>query len=104
MDRLVSRYIAKGSDPGRYFTKITNGSFGIMGLIGCFGIASSYAEQFKTDGKSAGVIAIASYFIVTPSIMSGDKVPLEGMPYGYLGSSGLFIAIIICLITGEIFQ
>ncbi len=86
------------------FAKITNGSFGIMGLIGCYGIAASYAEQFKTDGKSAGVIAIAAYFIVTPSIMSGDKVPLEGMPYGYLGSKGLFIAIIIGLITGGLFQ
>ena len=94
----------KGVTLADIFSKITNGSFGIMGLIGCFGIASSYAEQFKTDGKSAGVIAIASYFVVTPSIMSGDKVPLEGMPYGYLGSSGLFIAIIIGLITGGIFQ
>lgn len=86
------------------FNKIVNGSFGILGLIGCFGIASSYAEQHHTDGKSAGVIALASFFVVTPSIMSGDKAPLEGMPYGYLGSKGLFIAIIIGLIAGGIFQ
>ncbi|GBG94189.1 cellobiose-specific PTS system IIC component [Ligilactobacillus salitolerans] len=84
--------------------KITNGSFGIMGLLGCYGVAASYADQHGTDSKSAGVIAIAAYFIVTPSVMSGDKVPLEGMPYGYLGSKGLFIAIIIGLVTGGIFQ
>ncbi|WP_179395940.1 PTS sugar transporter subunit IIC [Lacticaseibacillus absianus] len=86
------------------FNKIVNGSFGILGLIGAFGIASSYAEQHNTDGKSAGVIAVAAFFVVTPSIMSGDKAPLEGMPYGYLGSKGLFIAIIIGLITGGLFQ
>lgn len=86
------------------FNKITNGSFGLLGVIGAFGIASSYAEQYKTDGKSAGVIAVSSFFVLTPSIMSGDKVPLEGMPYGYLGSKGLFIALIIGLVTGYVFQ
>lgn len=86
------------------FNKISNGSFGLLGLVGAFGIASSYAEQHKTDGKSAGIIALASFFVVTPSIMSGDKAPLEGMPYGYLGSKGLFIAIIIGLIAGGLFQ
>lgn len=94
----------EGVSVAAIFTKIVNGSFGLLGLIGCFGIASSYAEQHGTDGKSAGVIALASFFVVTPSIMSGDKAPLEGMPYGYLGSKGLFIAIIIGLLAGGIFQ
>ncbi|BDR59651.1 PTS sugar transporter subunit IIC [Xylocopilactobacillus apicola] len=86
------------------FNKITNGSFGLLGMLGCFGIASSLAEQYKTDGKSAGVIAISSFFVVTPSVFTAGKEPLEGMPYGFLGSKGLFIAIIIGLTTGWIFQ
>ncbi|ATO53532.1 PTS cellobiose transporter subunit IIC [Lactobacillus amylovorus DSM 20531] len=84
--------------------KITNGSFGIMGLIAAFGIAWSYANQRKTDGVSAGIISASVFFILTPSIMSGDKVPVEGFPYTYLGSRGLFVAIIFGLITGWIFQ
>lgn len=86
------------------FNKIVNGSFGLLGVVGAFGIASSYAEQFHTDGKSAGIIAVASFFVMTPSIFTGGKAPLEGMPYGYLGSKGLFIAIIIGLVAGGIFQ
>lgn len=86
------------------FNKITNGSFGLLGMIGTFGIASSFAEQHGTDGKSAGIIAVASYFIVTPSIMSAGKTPLEGMPYDYLGSKGLFIGIVIGLLSASIFQ
>ncbi|WP_125763128.1 PTS sugar transporter subunit IIC [Companilactobacillus hulinensis] len=86
------------------FNKITNGSFGLLGMISSFGIASSFAEQYETDGKSAGVIAVGSFFVVTPSIMTSGKTTLEGMPYGYMGSKGLFIAIILGLITGWIFQ
>lgn len=94
----------KGVTISAIFGKIVNGSFGLIGLISAFGIAASFAEQYKTDGKSAGVIAVASFFVVTPSIMSGDKVPLEGMPYGFLGSQGLFVAILLGLLTGWIFQ
>jgi len=86
------------------FNKIVNASFGLLGVISCYGIASSYAASHDTDGQSAGIIAIASFFAVTPSIMSGGKMPTEGMPYDYLGSKGLFIAIIIGLVAGGIFQ
>lgn len=100
----ITNTASNGTSIADVFNKITNGSFGLLGLIGTFGIASSFAEQHHTDGKSAGIIAVASYFVVTPSVMSAAKVPLEGMPYGYLGSKGLFIGIIIGLLTGWIFQ
>lgn len=93
-----------GASVADIFNKIVNGSFGLLGMVSCFGIASSFAEQKKTDGKSAGIIALASYFVVTPSIMTTGAAPLEGMPYGFLGSKGLFIGILIGLITGQIFQ
>ena len=86
------------------FNKIVNASFGLLGVISCYGIASSYAAYHETDGQSAGIIAIASYFAITPSIFTSGKIVSEGMPYDYLGSKGLFIAIIIGLITGGIFQ
>ena len=93
-----------GTSLADIFNKIVNGSFGILGLIACFGIANSFASQAGTDGVSAGIIAAASYFIVTPSIFSNAKVPAEGMPYGYLGSKGLFVGILIGLLGGWIFQ
>lgn len=86
------------------FTKIVNGSFGLLGLVSAFGIASSLAEQHQTDGKSAGIIALASFFVVTPSIFTSGKVVSQGMPYTYLGSRGLFVAILLGLFTGWAFQ
>lgn len=100
----LAKTAVHGVSIAQILAKITNGSFGIMGLIAAFGIAWSYANQRKTDGVSAGIISASVFFILTPSIMSGDKVPVEGFPYTYLGSRGLFVAIIFGLITGWIFQ
>ncbi len=85
-------------------TKGTNGSFGIMGLVASFGIANSLAKQHGVDGASAGVISLASFVIITPNIFTADKSPIEGMPITYMGSRGLFIAIILGIISAEIFQ
>jgi PTS system cellobiose-specific IIC component len=93
----LAKTAVHGVSIAQILAKITNGSFGIMGLIAAFGIAWSYANQRKTDGVSAGIISASVFFILTPSIMSGDKVPVEGFPYTYLGSRGLFVAIIFGL-------
>lgn len=87
----LAKTTVHGVSIAQILAKITNGSFGIMGLIAVFGV-------------SAGIISASVFFILTPSIMSGDKVPVEGFPYTYLGSRGLFVAIIFGLITGWIFQ
>ena len=100
----LNKTAVHGTSIAQILGKITNGSFGIMGLIAAFGIAWSYANQHKTDGVSAGIISASVFFILTSSIMSGDKVPVEGFPYAYLGSRGLFVAIIFGLISGWIFQ
>lgn len=100
----LAKTAVHGVSIAQILAKITNGSFGIMGLIAAFGIAWSYANQRKTDGVSAGIISASVFFILIPSIMSSDKVPVEGFPYTYLGSRGLFVAIIVGLITGWIFQ
>lgn len=101
---FLTKTAVHGVSLSQIFVKVSNGSFGIMGLIAAFGIAWSYANQHKTDGVSAGILSVATFFILTPSIMSGDKVPAEGFPYAYLGSRGLFVAIIFGLIAGWIFQ
>lgn len=81
--------------------KIVNGSFGIMALVASFGIARSLANTYKVDGTSAGIISLSSFLIVTPNVVSDSG---SGVPYQYVGSNGLFVAIIIALISAEIFR
>lgn len=80
-----------------YLGNIINGTFGLMGLIAVFGIAKRLADSYKLDGTNAGVIAVASYIILIPS--SEGKISL-----GYFGSRGLFIALIVGLITAELYK
>lgn len=85
-----------------YFSKITNGSFGLMGLVAVFGIANSLARHYGKDGVSAGAIALSAFVIVTPDFVVPDVG--SGIDYTYVGSAGLFIAIVIGLLTAEIFS
>lgn len=86
---------------GEWAGRIINGSFGIMGLVASFGIAKSLAEKYDIDGTSVGVLALSSYLVLMPPVVSDAG---KGVPYGLLGSKGLFVAIIVGLITTEIFR
>lgn len=80
---------------------VVNSSFGIMGLISAFGIAQSMAKLYNVDGSSAGVLSVAAWLILTPNIQSDLG---EGVPVAYLGSKGLFIAILVALTSAWLFQ
>lgn len=83
------------------FNKIVDGSFGLMALVTAFGVAYSLGEDYDVDGVSAGIVSLASFIIVTPYI-AGEAG--NGIPYAFVGSSGLFVAIIVGLISAEIFR
>ena len=84
-----------------YLLKGVDSSFGLMGLITSFGVANSLSRQYNVDGISAGVISLSSFIVVTPFI-SGESG--AGIPIGYMGSKGLFVAMIVGIISALIFK
>lgn len=84
-----------------YLWKGVDSSFGLMGLVASFGVAYSYARQHKVDGVSAGIIALSSFIVVTPFV-TGEAG--AGITIGYMGSKGLFVAMVLGIITALIFQ
>ncbi|PTH66554.1 PTS sugar transporter subunit IIC [Staphylococcus arlettae] len=88
----------------QYLLKAVNGTFGLMGLVASFGVAHSIAKQYKTDGVSAGIIAMSAFLVVTPTVMSKGKASEEAIPQIFMGSQGLFVALIIGIVSGLIFQ
>lgn len=76
----------------------------IMALLAVFFIAYSLAERFNKDGLMAGILGLISLLIVTPvgQIKSNDKL-ISYIPFDWIGSKGLFVAIIIGLLTARIY-
>lgn len=97
-----SDWLAAHGDLGTWLGKVVDGSFGLMGIIAAFGIAYNYAKGYQVDPASAGIISLSSFFIVTPKMFDADGA--AGISYGYLGSKGLFVAIIVALISADIFR
>ena len=84
-----------------FLWKGTDSSFGLIGLIASFGIAYSLTNQFGVDGVPSGIISLSSFIVVTPFVSSEAGA---GMPTTYMAAKGLFIAIIIGLLSGYIYQ
>lgn len=73
-----------------------------MALVAVFGIAYRYAQALKIDPVSNGILSLASFILLTPSILSKDGI--QGIGFNFLGASGLFAAILVSLVSTKIFQ
>lgn len=77
---------------------VWNGTFAVLGLLVAFSIAYNLAKSYEVDGLSAGLISIASYIMLVP--VTEDW----GLNFAWLGSQGLFVGIIVSIITTELFR
>ena len=78
----------------------------LMGMTASITIAYRLAESYKEDGLPAGIISLLCFFMLTPYTASHELVEggINGvMPIMYLGSRGLFTALIGSLISTEIY-
>lgn len=74
----------------------------IMSLYVAFGIGYNLANSYKVDPLSGGQIAVAALLLtITPSVVEelGFVMPMQ-----YLGGQGLFVTIIVSIISVEIFR
>ncbi|WP_042265110.1 PTS sugar transporter subunit IIC, partial [Clostridium butyricum] len=81
---------------------MVNNTFGLIALVTSFGIAYRLADSYNTDGLSAGVLALSSFLLVTPIIKDANNT--VGIPFGMLGGKGLFAAIVVAIISAEIYR
>lgn len=78
-------------------------TIGLMAVYSVFLIAYRLAEFEEIDPLSSGIIALISFFIVTPFIQSGEGPHiLTTYSFEWLGAAGLFVAIIVGLLSTKI--
>lgn len=98
-----------GSDWAAHLSVPVSASFDVMTLIAVPGIAYSLGRQFKIDAMQAAVLALVSFFILTP--FTTDFTPegsdavyqVTSLPLKWMGSSGLFLGMIAALVSTRIF-
>jgi len=78
---------------------VWNATFAILGILLSFTIAYNLAKSYGIDGLSAGVISTASYIMLVPGTPND-----WGLDFAWLGSQGLFVAIIVSLLVTELFR
>lgn len=81
-----------------HMNTVVDSTFGVMALISSYGIANALVKEYKLDGNVAGMISLCSFLVVTP--LTKDN----GINMSYMGSKGLFVAILIALSVGEIYR
>ncbi|HLR63838.1 MAG TPA: PTS sugar transporter subunit IIC [Pseudogracilibacillus sp.] len=78
---------------------IWNGTFAILGLLIAFSIAYQLARSYDVEGLPAGFIAAAGYIALAP------ETPNDwGLDFAWLGTQGIFIAIILAIVVGELYR
>ncbi|MGO0062827.1 PTS cellobiose transporter subunit IIC [Brevibacillus fluminis] len=98
----------------QWLTKLlypVNATFDIMALVVSFGVAYRLAEKYKVDPLSAGAISLAAFLLATPytSMFTPDgaatAIKVTGViPVALMGSRGLFVAMILAVLSTEIYR
>lgn len=84
------------------FTPVVNGTNNVMSIFIVFLIARNLTKTLGGDDIFAGITALGAFFIMYPPYMETDAG--AGLATRFLGAEGLFVAMIVGLLTGEIFH
>lgn len=80
-----------------------NAVFSTMSLFISFLVAYRLAEHYEEDRVSSGILALVSFLILTPFIKVEALGNLTVVPTEWIGSKGLFVAMIGSLLWTELF-
>lgn len=84
-------------------------TFDIMTILAIVGIAYSLARQLDIDAIQASATALVAFFIVTPYKINftpkeqNVEYIVKGIPLDWVGSKGLFLGMIVALVSVVIF-
>lgn len=85
------------------FTPVVNGTTNVMSIFIVYLIAKNLTRTLGGDDTFAGITALGAFFIMYPpyveTVDGGSAIST-----GFLGAQGLFVAMIVGLLTGELFH
>lgn len=84
-------------------------SFGLMGIIACIGISYRLSEKYNVDPLTGAVLSFCTFILVTPYQIpflqdTPNKGEVMGVSFNFLGSGGLFVGLIMAVLTVEVYR
>jgi PTS system, lactose/cellobiose family IIC component len=74
----------------------------LISLYLAYSMGSKMAEQYGKEGYSAGLISLASFMLLLPFQVI-NEYGQTAIPTRYLGAAGMFVAMIVGLVTARIY-
>lgn len=93
-----------GDEWQRMFTIPNNISMSMMTVYVVIGIGNELAQAYGLDRMAGIFAALASFFVVTPMHPFAEEGLGIGIPLGNLGAAGLFVGILIAILSVEIIR
>lgn len=84
-------------------TAIVNGSTNILAVFIAFSIAYSYAKRSNANPNIAGLLSLASFFMLAPQSVQNSEEAINAFAMNYLGSEGIIVAILIAIIVSVVY-
>ena len=96
----------------KFMSKPTDATFAIMSIIVVMGIGYSFAGHMNVDKIFGGAISLVSFFLLMPYeiivngdlLVSGTDTVVSGLPLKWVGSSGIFIGMIVAFLSVHIYS
>ena len=85
-------------------------TFNLMGIIACIGISYRLAEKYNVDALTGAVLAFCTFILVTPYNIAFNAEDgkllgnVSGLSFNFLGSAGLFVGLLMAILTVEIYR
>ncbi|MEK3799864.1 PTS cellobiose transporter subunit IIC [Peribacillus sp. FSL H8-0477] len=80
-------------------------TMGIMSVFVVFGIGYYLSKSYNVEAVFGGVIALASFLILTPFMIETDAGAVTNViPLDRLGAKGMFLGMITAFLAGEIYR
>lgn len=76
---------------------IVNGSTNILAIFIAFAIAYSYGKKSQANGIVAGMLSLASFFMLAPQTVGSGEETTTAFSMTYLGSEGIIVAILVSI-------
>lgn len=92
----------------KWFTNVSRATFNMVGLLTAVGTGYAYARELGSDKIQGAVVALVTFIILMPTRITFEAIDgpstVSALSFEYVGSNGIFLALISSLLSVYIFS